>query len=184
MITQRDYKVISFLEKFKIATTSTISELFYPSLRVAQKRLLQLYRYKEIKRDRDNFTQEYYYYINKPRQLKHSLLLTNLYGSLSKLNCKILKFEKEVIINNLRADGFVIFQHSNKTYLNFVEVQISNTPLDIDKYRTLLFSEKYKDYGLPIFPRLLAVTNKRTPKVKEFKIIKINENMDNVSDIL
>lgn len=184
MITNRDYMVIEFLHKFKIASTNTISELFYPSLRVAQNRLLQMVKHKEIKRDRDNFTMEYCYYIKKPKQLKHSLLLTNFYRELHKSGCNILQFENEVTMGDLRSDGFVIFKHKEKTYLNFIEVQISNNKLDTEKYRTLLISGKYKDYGLPVFPRLIAITNKNVPSIDKYKLIKINEDMNNISDIL
>ena len=77
MITKRDLKVLNFIDEFKVATTSTIQELYYPSLRVAQIRLKKLCENNDLKRERYHFTQEYIYYFNKTKQQRHDLILTN-----------------------------------------------------------------------------------------------------------
>lgn len=186
MLTTRDLKIIEFLEDFKIARTSTIAELFCKddaeksALRVAQRRLSEIYDYQEIKRVRDNITSEYLYYIHKPKQLKHRLMLTDFYREFSKL-VKILDFKNEVAIENLRSDGLVVYKYQNKTYVAFVEVQIANKPLDIKKYLMLLRAGKYEKY-FPVFPKLIAITNKKIEK-NELDIIQIRENFSNLGEV-
>lgn len=180
MITSRDIQVVEFLDRFKIAKTSTIAALFYPSLLVAQKRLKVMYEDKQAKRARDNITSEYFYYINKPKQLRHSLLLTDFYREFNKV-VEIVDFKNEVTIDKLRADGLVAYKKNGKGYIAFVEVQISNTPLDLKKYQVLLKSEEYKRY-FPVFPKIIAVTNKNIPG-SELDIIQIREDLSNIRGI-
>ena len=162
MITARDMDVINFLDDFKVARTSTIASLFYPSLRVAQKRLETLADYEEVNRARDNINSEYVYYLKKPKQLRHSLILTDFYRELAK-SVTIIGFRSEVTIEHLRADGLVGFVKNGKSHAAFIEVQLANTPLDIGKYEKLYHSGAYKRY-FESFPLIFAVTNKQTPK--------------------
>ncbi|MBS4538234.1 hypothetical protein GOQ27_07150 [Clostridium sp. D2Q-11] len=182
MVTDRDRKVIEFIEKFNVATTNIVAELFYPSLRVAQNRLKRLTEDKVLKRDRDHFTNQYLYYLKKPKQLNHCLLLVEFYQKVSKY-VDIEYYDKEVTIENLRADGLMIYRYRSKKYIAFIEVQISNIPVDIDKYRKLYLSEKYKKY-FPVFPKLIVISNKKMPDNQDFKIIKISEDLNNIQDII
>ena len=181
IVTERDKKVLNFIEKFNVATTDTIQELFYPSIRVAQHRLKLMYDNKLLKRERDHFTSQYYYYLRKPRQLRHSLLLTDFYREINRLT-KIELFEKELTIEHVRADGLVAYKYKSKRYIAFIEVQIANTPLDVEKYEKLFKSGKYKKY-FPVFPLIYAITNKKIPYT-ELKIIRVNEDMSNVKEVL
>ncbi|NBI05749.1 hypothetical protein [Senegalia massiliensis] len=178
MITDRDKKVIEFIEKFNVATTNIIADLFYPSLRVAQNRLKRLYADKVLKRDREHFTNQYYYYIKKPKQIRHNLLLVEFYKEVNKL-IDIEVFKKEFEIEDIRPDGLMIYKYKNKKYIAFIEVQISNTPVDIHKYRKLCLTEKYKKY-FPVFPKLIFITNKSIKNIKEFEVIKIKEDSENI----
>lgn len=176
VVTERDKKVIGFIEEFKVATTDTIHELFYPSLKVAQRRLRLLTENNLLKRDRDHFTAQYYYYINKSRQLRHSLLLTDFYRELNK-RVKIKLFRKEFPIEDIRPDGLVIYEVEDKNYIACVEVELSNTP-DIGKYERLYKGEAYKKYFNGVFPLIYYVTNKDIPTTT-LKVIKISEDMSN-----
>ncbi len=181
IVTERDRKVIDFLETFKAATTNTIQELFYPSLRVTQNRLKLLYDNKLLKRERDHFTSQYIYYVRKPKQLRHDLLLTDFYREMNKI-VEIELFEKEFVIADIRTDGFVAYKHKNKGYIAFIEVQIANTPLDIEKYEKLYRSGQYKKY-FPIFPLIYVISDKKMPETR-LKIIRVNEDMSNLGEIL
>jgi len=181
IVTDRDRKVIDFLNTFKVATTDTIQELFYPSLRVAQKRLKLMYDNKLIKRERDHFTAQYIYYIRKPKQLRHDLLLTNFYKEMNQL-VKIEVFEKEIPIGDIRPDGLIAYRHKKKGFIACIEVQIANKPLDVEKYEKLYRSGRYKKY-FPVFPLVYAITNKKIPDT-ELKIIRVNEDMSNLREIL
>lgn len=181
MVTAKDKEVLQFIEKFKVATTSTISELYYHNLKWTQRRLKKLYDNKYLKRERDHFTSEYYYYIRKTRQLRHDLLLTNFYREMNKI-VDIELFEKEFTIENMRADGLIAYRHKNKGYIAFVEVQIANIPLDVEKYESLYKSGKYKKY-FPVFPLIYAITDKKIPNTT-LKVIRINEDMSNLREVL
>lgn len=182
IITDRDKAVLDFLNKFKIATTSTIAELFYPSLRYAQDRLLKLYKAKFIKRSRNNFTQEYYYYIKqKPKQLRHHLLLTDFYREMHKI-ADIEIFEKEVYMEGVHPDGVIAYKYKNKGYIACIEIYISHNPLNLKKYEKFYYSNKYKKY-FPVFPLIFVITDRKIPQTK-LKVIQINENMSNLKEVL
>lgn len=179
MITDRDKQVLEFLRKFKVATTDTIADIFYPSLRVAQRRLKILYENKALKRDREHFTSQFYYYIQKPKQLRHSILLTDFYRELNKI-ANIEFFESEFAIEHVRADALAAYRIKNRGYIAFVEVQIANMPLDIEKYENLYRSELYKKY-FPVFPLIIAITDKNIPKT-DLKVIQLNEKLENLKE--
>ncbi len=183
MITSRDLTVIEAVEQYKIMRTSTIAKLFFPSLLTAQKRLKIMYDNKELKRMRDLATKEYCYYIRKPKQWKHSLLITDFYAAASEL-IDIVSFKNEVTIEHLRADGLLAYKYNGKGYVAFVEVQISNTPLDVEKYKKLLYNGAYKQYFGGVFPRIIVATNRKVPTVKDLMIIRIKEDLSNIINIL
>ncbi|WP_427340768.1 hypothetical protein [Caloranaerobacter sp. DY30410] len=179
MITKRDREVINFIKKFKVATTSTIAELFYPSLRVAQRRLMTLVSHRELKRERYYINQEYMYYIKKPKQLRHRLLLTDFYREIHKLGFEIEYFDNEVIIDDIRPDGLLAYRYQNKAYIAFVEVEISNKGLNISKYKKLLKTGKYKKY-FPVFPIIIAITDHKIPIQQDLVIIQVKEDLSNI----
>ncbi len=181
MITKRDQRVIEYIEKFKVATTDTIAELFYPSIKVAQRRLREIAESKLLKRDRDHFTAQYYYYTKKNNQLRHSLLLTDFYRELNKI-ATIEHFDNEFVIGELRADGLVVYKINGTAYVAFVEVQIANTPVDIAKYEKLHKSTTYKNF-FPVFPLIIAITNKKIPSTN-LKVIQVNEDIENLRGLL
>lgn len=181
IVTERDKKVLNFIEKFNVATTDTIQELFYPSIRVAQHRLKLMYDNKLLKRERDHFTSQYMYYIRKPKQLRHDLLLTDFYREMNRLT-DIELFEKEFTIDNVRPDGLIAYRYKGKSYIACIEVQIANIALDVEKYEKLFKSGKYKKY-FPVFPLVYAITNKKIPYT-ELKIIRVNEDMSNLKEVL
>jgi predicted DNA-binding transcriptional regulator len=183
MITKRDLEVIKFIEQFKVARTSTIQELFYPSLRVAQRRLKIITERGFLKRDQAIINQEYIYYVKKPKQLLHSILLTDFYREIHKLGFEIEYFDNEVAIEDIRPDGLLAYRYKDKAYISFVEVEISNKGLDIDKYKKLYATGKYKAY-FPIFPLTIVITNQSIDTEQEFKIITIREDLTDISKLL
>jgi len=178
IVTNRDKRVIEFIDKMNCVSTKTIAELYYPSLRVAQNRLKLMAENKVLKRDRDHITNQYYYYIDKkPKQVNHNLLLTDFYKELSKF-AETKVFEKEFSIGELRSDAFVGYRVNNKNYIAFIEVELSNIP-DIKKYEELYESKVYKEYFKGVFPLVIFITNKNIPK-SYLKIISVDENLDNL----
>ncbi len=182
MITKRDLEVIKFIEQFKVARTSTIQELFFPSLLVAQKRLKTITEHGFLKRDRAIINQEYFYYIKKPRQLIHSILLTDFYREIHKLGLQIEYFDNEVTLEDIRPDGLLAYRYKDRAYISFIEVEISNKGLDIDKYKRLYATGIYKAY-FPSFPMIIAITNQCVENIKDFRIIQIKEDLANINEV-
>jgi len=183
MITERDSEVIKFIEQFKTAHTSTIAELFYPSLQVAQRRLKILHRDKVIKRERYYVSDEYFYYIKKPKQIRHKLILTDFYREIKMIGLDIQFFQNEMNLGDIIPDGILAFKYKDKNYIACVEVEISNKGFDISKYKRFFKSEEYKKY-FPVFPLIIAITNQSIHDVQEFKVIKIKENLSDIENIL
>jgi hypothetical protein len=176
MITKRDRLVINYLNEYKCAHTSTLKR-FYPDIRTCQRRLKILCDNKEIRRVRDNINQEYIYYILKPKQLRHSVLLTDFFrefARVAELQKCIVKFE----INGVKPDALIGFKQDNRLHIAFVEVQISHTPLDVLKYEKLYYSGVWKG-KLPEFPIIIAVTNHKIPETK-LTVLKVNEDLSNL----
>lgn len=192
-MTDRDKRIENFLKKFKVARTSTLYELFFKgvSMRYCYKRLQELSEDKRkiLQRDREHIDWEYYYWIpkHKPKEshLRHRLLVTDFYREMSKLPLTIDKFKNELNIEDLRCDGLIQYIDSRgDKYVNFLEVDISNTKIDkvIEKYIKLYRSGNY--HIGDTFPRLILVTDKKVPEVKQFGVIKIKEDLSNIENIL
>jgi len=179
IVTKDDKKVLNFIDQFKIAKTNTIAELFYSSLRYGQQRLKLLYESKLLKRDRDPFTGQYFYYNKKPIQLRHSLLLTNFYREINKLG-RVERFENEFMhFEGIRPDGFLAVEFPDKRKeIYFVETELSNKP-DIEKYEILYKSNQWKNI-LPKFPAVIFVTDKKVGESKLFQVIKIGEDLKDI----
>ncbi|MTI65137.1 MAG: hypothetical protein FH753_00855 [Firmicutes bacterium] len=183
MITTRDQEVIKFIEKFKVAKTSTLTELFYPSTRVAQRRLAKIVEHRLLNRSRAYVSTEYMYYINrKPKQLRHKLILSNFYGELSKM-FSLIGFNVEQTFSDLRADGFAGFKlnkDDDTSFLAFIEVEISNNKFNTEKYKKFLYTQEYKTCGLDTFPQIIAITNKKIDECEDLEIIQIKEDLSDV----
>lgn len=161
MVTSKDFEVIEFLKQYKVATTDTIKTLFYGNLRTTQHRLKVLSDKKLLNRSRDNVSNEYIYYLKRPAQLRHKLLVTDFYRELSK-QCKIAFFTPEPQIHNRRPDAFFGYTINGVNKLGFLEVEISNKGFDYSKY-----SDKTWCQELPLLPKIFVVSDKL--KLKEFK---------------
>lgn len=186
MFTEIDNKIIEFLDEFRIASTSTIHELFCKntSLRNCQYKLRKLIKYNEIKRKREHISDEYVYYVKYPKQTKHSLVLTNFYRELHKM-AEIVGFKREYSIGNLRADAIIGYKYQDmdkNVIMAFVEVQTRKEKVDVEKYERLYYQSEWKN-TFDTFPQLIAVTNKKVNSSDVIKIIKIREDLTDISKL-
>lgn len=182
IVTNRDRKVIDFINEMNCVSTRTIYELFYPSLRVTQNRLKLMADNKVVKRDRDNITNQYYYYMDiKPKQIHHNILLSNFYNELRKI-AKIEAFKKEFTIADIRPDGLAVYTINKQSYIACIEVELSNKP-DVEKYEKLYSSGKYKSYFGGVFPLIIFITDKMMPDTK-LKVVSVNESIENLRGII
>ena len=137
MLTQRDRRIIRFINDFRCATTSQIKSLFYShvSMRYCQQRLRQLTTYSELKRFRGHIDDEYIYYTRqKPKEIEHMLWRVDSYIQLNK-DYNLVEFIPEYNYYGIRADAyFEVWQHGLATGY-FLEIQKSHR-FDLNKYDT------------------------------------------------
>lgn len=170
MITDRDLRIVEFLSRHKVANTEILSARFFPSLRMAQKRLALLAKWGEIQRSREHITRQYVYFLgNKPKQLRHMLLRTEFYHKFPE---KFEIFEPEYTVGSLRADAIFKFHYT----IAFLEVQVSAEKPDLAKYRRFYLSGEYVKY-FSSMPKIYVVTDHVFFLPKELDVIKIPTRM-------
>lgn len=164
MVTRRDETVLEFLYKFKAANTKTIATLFYPSLRVTQKRMMALSKHNLVVREKLIYNNEYVYYLKKTSQLRHNVFLSTFYCKLKQIST-IHYFYVEPEISNIRPDALIAFtlNGGNQIQIAFLEIELSNKGINIAKFERLYTSGDYKKH-FPKFPKLIIITNKKIPK--------------------
>lgn len=190
MLQDRDYEIVRFLDKFKVATTNTLYELFFKDVTLiyCRRRLKQLVEYKEIKRKRKHISDQYMYYLKFPKQLKHSLLLTEFYGEMHK-RFDVVGFKVEESIGDLRSDGVIGYKYKgidNKVIMAFIEVQTRNERVDIDKYRKLYYSQVWKKM-FDSFPKIVAITSRKVDmcnEIEDIEVVKIREDLSDVGKLV
>lgn len=172
MLTSRDYEIIEFVKEVKVASTSTISQLYFPSLRAAQIRLSVISSEGALKRSRSSVSNEFAYFSAKPKQFRHSLLVSDFYRELSKY-AVVKNFHVEPVIGNIRPDAIFGYQIGDKKYLGLLEVEISNKGLDLYKYNKLYSGEGYKQF-FPTMPIIFVVSNLKSIPATEYKVVSVN----------
>jgi hypothetical protein len=180
MLVQRDLEIVDFINTFKVASGNQIQKVFGISRTVANRRLVEIIKTKEVgvKRIRDSFTMNYLYFIeNNPT--KHKLLVTEFYTKLVK-QCEIIKFEKEYKLTGIQPDIFCECKYkiNGYRYLMFVEVQLSNIKVDIEKYESYFMNEKWQE-KFKIFPRIIVISDKDYKINSSLTIIQIDTKFNN-----
>ena len=177
-ITSRDRAVIEFITEFKVANTSTIAEVFFPSKISCYRRLQVLTNCKELKRIRDNINSEYVYFKKCPKQFRHSLLVTDFYRELYKKS-DIVSFKIEPSMGSIRPDAVFGYTYHCKTYVGLLEVEISNKGFNFGKYEKFYSSGEYKSY-LPVMPTVFIVGDKvKLPEQSDINYVVIQTDFSN-----
>jgi predicted transcriptional regulator len=181
MLTTRDLQVIDFISEYKVATTSTIAEVFFPSKIACYKRLQQIYNQNMVRRTRDFISQEYIYHVKKnpPQQVRHSLLVTDFYRELHKKADSIVSFKIEPILGDIRPDAIFGYIYKGKNYLGLLEVEISHKGFNFSKYEKFYNGQSYKTY-LPVMPDVFVVgDNIKLSQASNIKYRMINTDFNN-----
>lgn len=183
ILTDRDKQIIEFLNDFKCATTTTISNMFFNgSLRPTQRRLKHLREHGYIKSYQANILSENIHYIKKrPSQLQHSLILSSFISELVKADIEILKYKVSYKLENIIADCFLAVRHKDKNYIYFVECENTKS-FNLSKYEELYFNRAWKEI-FPIFPSIIVISDRAVKKSNSFNVIDIKldfRDMDNL----
>ena len=181
VLTDRDNKIIEFLQDFKCATTSTIADIFFPSLRTAQRRLKYLSEHGYIKSYQEHIILEKIYYIKKkPSQLKHSLILSSFIAEIKKANIEILKYRVQFKLGNTIPDCLLVLRYNNRNYIYLVECE-NTKQFNLKKYEDLYYSRAYKDI-LPTFPSIIVISNRPVKKSDKFDVIDVRLDFSNIEN--
>ena len=187
MLTTRDLEIIRYLEQNFLITSSIASRLVYwtgnekSSLIIAQKRLKILFKEKEVKRLRDNITNEYVYYLHKtPTKINHRLKIADFISRLNRLGFELQNVELEYSelqeSYNIRPDIMLEAKFNNVSFVALVEVDLTKSFSNITAYTEIVKDRKNKvKQPLPNKPLLLISVSdipiKRTgEQVKPVKI--------------
>lgn len=161
MLTGRDYDVIEFVTDFRAAKTSVIEQLFFPSRRVANRRLEQIIEDGALKRERDSESGEYVYFVKRSKQLRHAMILTDVYA-IYKRNTEVKMFSIEPALGTIRPDAVMTYTDRGIEHTACIEVELSHKGLDLEKYIRWRDSGEYRIYIDP-FPLLIIVTDAKVP---------------------
>lgn len=190
----RDEKLIHTLDVWGVLTTEQIELLFFPSKRMAQRRLSILAKAKKIHRWRDVSELEYCYYTNKINNMQHRIGVNWVHMWLKK---RLKSWESMNVIyetdyGSIIPDMIVEIKNSVTSKSNFIFVEYERHFDKFDKVK------KYNDWyslGAYIgeewackaerFPKILIVSEKILPIKNnsnnlEFECVTLSEIQDYV----
>lgn len=182
VLTERDEEIIQFLKDFKVATTTTISQIYFnSSIRPCQRRLKYLAEHGYIKSHQENvITEKIHYVKRKPINLKHALILSQFIAQLKINNIEILKYKVPYKISDVIADAFIAMRVNNQNYIYFVEVE-NTKKFDLNKYEKLYYSRSWKEM-FPVFPSIIVITDKKINMNEKLNIIDIKLDLSNLKE--
>ncbi len=189
-MTDRDFKVLDFINLVGICRTIHLKKLFFNdcSNTVLNRRTSKLAEYGELKRFRcDIFDREYVYYNDKkPNQriLRHDLYITDLVLALLNMGVEIISLDRNVVIDNVISDAFIVTRYNNLKRSFLVEVQLSGKLSDCtDKYKNLDTIKNFMEsQNLNTLPKLLVISDLKGPIKTKLKYYHINCSLDSVQE--
>lgn len=144
-MTDRDLKVIEFVA-MNPCSVDVIERLFYPSYRVATRRLNKIVEYGYLKRYRESPNEKYFYYTGKlPKQREHLNISIKTILYAQSLGYEVVEFRREVKLDNIRPDAIIGLKKNDKSGVLLVEVERFNNSLKkkIKKYEEIYKNKKY-----------------------------------------
>ena len=187
---ERDLKILQFITTVRVCTTEQVKKVLFKdvSKRICYRRLTSLVDSKLLKRSYYHINNKnvYVYYTDKKpskRNLKHDLLITELYVRLMQNEYEVISFEKTPKIVDIVPDVIVSFKNNKVRKSIFVEIQLSQHDC-IKKYfnikRKIINKTKMKH----IPDTLYIVTDNndlQVQKLKDLNIIIDNINFDKLN---
>ena len=194
-ITTRDLQVVRYLEKGFLLNAEICSRLIYwtknesASLNVAQRRLRELFRLKQVKRVREFVGQSYTYYLDKaPTKTKHRLMMADF---LSRLQVNGFEVDLEQTFvewkgleknYGVRPDMLVTFKYAGEFYQLLVEIDLTKNFTNADKYSRVML-DKREGRLRELLPYHLAVTSICDTR-PDFSAIWMKTDFSNFSNLI
>lgn len=144
-MTDRDMRVVDFVSR-NPCRSDVIQKLFYPSYRVAMRRLKLLTEYGYLKRFRESPNEKYFYYTRqRPKQLQHLNLAAKTILFAKSLGYEVEEFRREVKLDNVRPDAVMGLSKDGQSGVLVVEIERFNNSLKnkIKNYERIYKEKKY-----------------------------------------
>ena len=194
-ITTRDLQVVRYLEKGFLLNAEICSRLIYwtknesASLNVAQRRLRELFKLKQVKRVREFVGQSYTYYIDKPpTKTKHRLMMADFLSRLQMngfevdLDRTFVEWKGMEVLFGVRPDILVTFKYAERVYQLLVEVDITKEFSNAKKYERIIQAKRNGELN-DILPHALAVVSICDTK-PDFNCIWMKTDFSNFSNLI
>ena len=197
-VTTRDLQVIRYLEKGFLLNADICSRLIYwtknekASLNIAQRRLRELYKLKQVKRVREYVGQSYTYYLDKaPTKTKHRLMMSDFLSRME-MNGFHIDLENTFIEwkgleqrFGVRPDLLVTFEYANKTYQLLVEIDLTKEYSNSDKYKRI-HQAKVDSMLTNILPHPLVFVSicDKKPSTEGFRPLWFKTDFSNFSNLV
>lgn len=168
LLSQKDKNILKYIEKYNVGITiKQASKMFFPKNQhnydYARTKLKTLHDRQHLKYHTNDITNEYIYYTDRTPNsfLTHDTFSMNVYINLLYYGANILYFNRnevwkdDILDNEIRSDGFIIYQFGDKTKAIIIECDIYHDTKDTVKkyeklFKTNLLQEQYGDFPLLI----------------------------------
>lgn len=174
MITEKDIKIIEFINEYGSITIDQAYKLFFSNATygkdIARKRLKKLNEIGMLHKTvlKQGLTNELIYYKDRPVST-HKLMLLNLFANLKYYGATINEFRLEYKVGNIRPDAFISFDYKDYTVYAFIEVVLTHQ-VNYKNYEELKQSGELQS-KLGTFPLLVIIAN--NPVKYEGKNLKV-----------
>lgn len=168
-ITDKDQKVLNFVEQFGSITINQTRKMFYNTQKygydIARRRLKKLVTHNKLRVSRDLTGNENVYYTDKKLSY-HDLLVLDYYASLIYNGSKIVYFkQKQPWLNGkIVSDAYCCYVIGNKVFFNILEV-VRTHGIDKDKYMNLFKSGEPQRFNSAIYEKLGGDTINEFPRI-------------------
>lgn len=173
-LTDRDQKVLKFVEQYGSTTISQTQKMFYNTQKygydIARRRLRKMVVNNKLKVSRDPSGNENVYYTEKKLNY-HDLLVLDYYAELIYQGAQVVYFKRNQpwLGGKYISDAYCCYVLGRKVFFNIIEV-VRTHKVDNDKYLKLIESGEPQRFnsiiyeklgGKPIneFPRLIIIDN-------------------------
>jgi hypothetical protein len=196
MLTQRDRKIINFIDNIGYATISNIADMFFSknkfSYDLARKRLKKIKEFEVyIKSFNNQETNETVYVpcnSSKKKVSIHDIMVLNYACKLKLLNCDIENIELQPQFNNVIPDSLIQFTFNGYRFHQLIEMQIRHSLIDLDRYNKQGVMESIMDKTNNTVPKLIIIQdtkinyadNNHTP----MDIVQMDTTMEDIAKVI